>query len=69
MSPEATGPDRFTPTEHVAGAWNVAEQHIAPALGLLAHAVEQDRDARGAGELRISRLSYDILGTVPVDVV
>ena len=35
-----TGPATFRPTEHVGGAWNTAEQHIAPALGLMVHAVE-----------------------------
>jgi hypothetical protein len=56
----------FLATEHVSGAWNTAEQHIAPALGLLAHAVELDRDARRGDDLVLARLSYDILGTVPV---
>jgi hypothetical protein len=57
---------RFRATPEVGGAWNVEEQHIAPALGLLAHAVEQDRDRRRSDGLRVGRLSYDILGTVPV---
>jgi Thioesterase-like superfamily len=48
---------------------DTAEQHIAPSFGLLAHAIESDRDARGSGHLVIARLSNDILGTVPVDVV
>ncbi|MBS4100739.1 acyl-CoA thioesterase domain-containing protein [Tsukamurella paurometabola] len=59
----------FRPTEHVSGGWNTAEQHIAPPMGLLAHAVEQDRDARRDDGLRVARLSYDILGTLPMDVV
>lgn len=57
---------RFRATEHTTGAWSVAEQHIGPALGLLAHAIELDRDARRTDDLMIGRLSYDILGTVPV---
>lgn len=56
----------FRATEHVGGAWNVAEQHIAPAFGLLVHCIEK---ACGAGELVIGRVSFDILGTVPVGVV
>lgn len=60
---------RFRSTEAVSGAWDVAHQHIAPALGLLVHAVELDRDRRRTDGLQVSRLSYDILGTVPVDVV
>ncbi|HEX8093964.1 thioesterase family protein [Jatrophihabitans sp.] len=65
---ERTGETTFRPTEHVSGAWNTAEQHIAPALGLLAHAVELDHDAR-RGDLVIGRLSYDILGKLPVEEV
>ncbi len=60
----------YRANEHTGGAWNLAEQHIAPpSFGLLAHAIEMDRDARGNGHLVTARLSYDILGTVPVDVV
>ncbi|GAA1908509.1 thioesterase family protein [Nocardioides lentus] len=62
----ATGPDAFTPTEHVGGAWEVSEQHIAPALGLLVRAVEADRDARRDDGLVLGRCSFDILGTVPM---
>ncbi|HWJ08966.1 MAG TPA: thioesterase family protein [Nocardioides sp.] len=61
-----TAAHTFTPTEHVGGAWDLATQHIAPALGLLAHEAERDHDARRAGGLVVSRLSYDILGTVPI---
>ena len=60
---------RFRATEEVSGAWDVRHQHIAPALGLLVHAVERDRDRRRTDGLRIARLSFDILGTVPVDEV
>lgn len=63
------GPRTFRATEHVSGAWIADTQHIAPALGLLAHAVEADRDARRSDGLVVGRLSYDILGTVPVDEV
>lgn len=61
--------DSYRATEHAGGAWNLAEQHIAPSFGLLAHAIETDRDERGNGHLGITRLSCDILGTVPVDAV
>jgi hypothetical protein len=63
---ERLGPETFRPTPHVGGAWNLEEQHIAPALGLLVHAVEGDRDVRRDDCLVIGRLSYDILGTVPL---
>lgn len=66
---ERVGDSAFRATGHVSGAWRTDEQHIAPALGLLAHAVERDRDARRSDGLVIGRLSYDILGTIPVDVV
>lgn len=64
---ERTDPSRFRASEHTTGAWSVDEQHIGPALGLLVHAVEQDRDARRDDGLVIARLSYDILGVIPVD--
>lgn len=64
-----TGPFTFAPTEHVSGAWNFDEQHIAPALGLLAHVTEQDRDSRRDDDLVATRLSYDIWGTVPMSEV
>lgn len=57
---------RFRATEHTGGAWDLETQHIAPALGLLAHAVETDRDRRRSDGLVLTRLSYDILGTVPI---
>lgn len=60
---------RFRATEHVGGAWNEQEQHIAPALGLMAHAVELDRDVRRGDDLRIGSLHYDIFGPVPVGEV
>jgi hypothetical protein len=62
-----TGATTFVPTEHVGGAWNVEEQHIAPAFGLMAHLVEVDRDERRDDELVLARLSYDILGVLPMD--
>jgi Thioesterase-like superfamily len=66
---ERVGTTTFRPTEHVGGAWDVAEQHIAPALGLLAHVVDLDRDARRDDGLTLTRLSYDIWGTVPIEPV
>lgn len=60
------GDDRFLATAQVGGAWDVERQHIAPALGLLVHAVEQHRDGRRSDHLRVARLSFDILGTIPL---
>ncbi len=65
---ERIGPSAFRATSHVGGAWKTDEQHIAPALGLLVHLVEQDRDRRRDDRLTVGRLSFDILGTIPIDV-
>ena len=59
-----TGPSSYAPTEHVGGAWHPDQQHIGPALGLLLHVVEQDRDARRDDGLLPARLAWDIWGTV-----
>lgn len=61
--------NRFAPTEHVGGAWNAEEQHVAPVFGLLAHALEEDHRARHARPLQLARLSYDILGPLPLGPV
>ena len=63
------GPVTYEATELTGGAWREDEQHIAPALGLLVHAVELDRRRRRQDEYVVGRLAYDIFGTVPVDVV
>ena len=60
-----TGPSTYEPTAHVGGAWQLDEQHIAPALGLLTHAVETERGS----SMAVSRLSFDILGVVPMEEV
>lgn len=65
---ERTGAHSYRATRHTTGAWRTSEQHIAPALGLLVHAVECDREER-AGDKVIGRLSFDILGTVAVEEV
>lgn len=39
--------DSYRANAHAGGAWNAAEQHIAPSFGLLAYAIEADREARG----------------------
>jgi hypothetical protein len=61
---------RFRPTALVGGAWSLEEQHIAPAIGLLAHCIERDRDTRRPDDgLQLTRLSSDILGVVPIEAV
>ena len=66
---ERLDPTRFRATSAVQGAWNTDEQHIAPALGLLTHAIEQDHSARRSDRLPLARISFDILGTLPIDTV
>lgn len=58
----------FEPTDHVAGAWRVDEQHIAPVLGLMAHLVEAEHAARRPqSPLVLARAGYDILGVIPME--
>lgn len=57
----------FLATVHTGGAWKADEQHIAAPMGLLAHLIETDHAKRG-GSLALSRVSYDILGVIPLDV-
>lgn len=56
------GGGRFRSTIHAQGAWNVHEQHMAPASGLMADLLErhQPRD-----DMRMARISYEILGLIP----
>lgn len=65
-SPDATGRARFSPTGRVAGAWNTDEQHLSPIAGLLAHALDRHQERP---DLQLARISYDVLGTIPMDVV
>jgi len=57
---------RFLPTSAVEGAWNTSEQHIAPALGLLAHLLEADHRSRHRAPMDLARVSFDILGTLDI---
>lgn len=63
------GDRRYEATEAVSGAWNEAEQHISAPLGLMVHTVEKEAASRREDPLQICRLSFDILGTVPVGTV
>lgn len=63
---QRTGAHTYHPTRHVGGSWDLATQHIAPAMGLLVHEIERDLAVRRDDALVFSRLSYDILGTVPL---
>lgn len=59
----------YRATPAVGGAWDPREQHIAPALGLLTHTVERAFAGRLADGLQLGRLSFDILGTIPIEEV
>jgi hypothetical protein len=58
----ALGNGRYESTMHAQGAWNPHEQHMAPVAGILAHSIERFRPRP---ELRMARISYDILGLIP----
>ena len=53
----------FQPTKHAQGAWSEHEQHMAPATGLLTHEISQFNPQNN---LRIARISLDILGQIPL---
>lgn len=55
----------YESTIHAQGAWNDHEQHMAPVSGLLVHCLESHEPRP---ELRIARVSYDILGLIPFGV-
>jgi hypothetical protein len=61
----------YRATEHTGGGWDPNEQHISPLNGLAVHAIERARaEPDQPGQRRvISRITFDILGTVPIDVV
>ena len=60
---------RFRATALTEGAWDPRQMHVSPAIGLLAHAIECDRDGRRDDGLALTRLSVDILGPFPVGEV
>jgi hypothetical protein len=64
-----TGPGEVMPTHWTAGAWRETEQHFAPLGGLLVHEVERFVAARGADELVIGRIAFEILGVVPLEAM
>jgi hypothetical protein len=70
---ERTAPSRFRATERTGGAWSVTEQHVSPLNGLLVHAVDRSVAERAAGgapdSLATARITFDILGVVPIDEV
>jgi hypothetical protein len=60
---EAAGEGTFISTPATAGPWDAASQHAGPPSALLARAFERHEPVEGQ---RLSRISVDILGPVPV---
>ena len=56
---ERTDDGRFAATELTRGPWSREHQHAGPPAALLAHFVETEGR-------QLARLSYDILGPVPI---
>jgi hypothetical protein len=59
---ERAEPGVFVATEHTAGPWDAALQHGGPPCSLLA----RELDAATDGSLRFARLSFELLGPIPV---
>ncbi|KRC50695.1 thioesterase [Leifsonia sp. Root227] len=60
---------RFRPLHDAGGAWNNAEIHFSPLGGLVAHAMDLHRAARGDNpSMSLARLSFDILGFLAAEV-
>lgn len=57
----ALGDGRFTSTVHAQGAWNPGEQHMAPATGLLMHALDAHEPR---ADMRVARIALDIHGVI-----
>lgn len=57
----ALGGGRYAPTEQTQGAWQEDEQHVAPVIGLLVHALELNHPSE---HLQWARVSVDILGMI-----
>lgn len=64
---ERIGARELQPTPATSGAWNPAEVHIAPFIGLLLHEIERDAADRRGDALTITRVAYDIFGAFPLD--
>ncbi|MFJ3957933.1 thioesterase family protein [Arthrobacter sp. NPDC090010] len=58
----ALGDGRYQSTVHAQGAWNPHEQHMAPASGLMVHELARHEPRP---DLRMARLSFEILGLIP----
>jgi acyl-coenzyme A thioesterase PaaI-like protein len=67
LEPREPDTTRFASTELTRGPWDIGSQHGGPPAALLGHEVERRRGARA--DMRIARISIDILRPVPIGVV
>jgi hypothetical protein len=58
---------RYRPTAHTGGAWRPDEQHFSPLGGLIVHEIDRFLAARRRSGMRLSRVSFDILGQIAID--
>ena len=58
---DRTGPGSFAPTPRAGGAWSAEDYHFSPVGGLLVYCLEAARE----NDLRLARVSFDILGRLP----
>ncbi|MCY0903819.1 thioesterase family protein [Arthrobacter sp. H14-L1] len=56
------GDGSYESSIHTQGAWNPHEQHMAPVAGIMTRELELHRPRP---ELRMARISFDILGIIP----
>ncbi|WP_061712417.1 thioesterase family protein [Kocuria palustris] len=61
-----TSPTTFEPSEHASGAWSEEDHHFASIAGLVVHELERFRSDQGDSQLQLGRISYDILGRLPM---
>lgn len=61
-----TGPTTFEPTRHAVGAWSKEDHHFSPVAGLMLHVIEQSREDTPTQHLQLARMSFDILGRIPL---
>ena len=55
---------RYKPTIHTQGTWNPDDQHMSSATGLLTYELNK---FSAQANMRIARISLDILGQIPLD--
>lgn len=64
---QRTGPHRLLAGPATSGAWSTSEQHIAPLTGLVVHELERYVAARGADDLQVARIGFEILGVIGLE--